>query len=319
MKTVIATVSILFASMVYGQQMNLNSQYLFNEMLVNPGATGGKDYIPVQLNFRKQWARFDGAPTTQFLSAHGSVGKNMGIGGVLYNDVSGPSRRTGMIFNTSYSLKLDQAGDHKLGFGLGLSITQNLLDLSVLNTYLPDDPALQLNYNHVMTPDGNTGVYYTFKDKAYVGISAYNLVQSNRALYRFPEVIFNPIARNYYLLGGYNFDIKKDYGINLSTLFQAIETGTFQFDVSAIFEYKDFIWAGGSYRFNDAVVAMIGGQVGPFKFGYAYDFTLSEIATYSNGSHEVFLELQLNKKASTSPNSNSSLPWLKRNRVYSPK
>ena len=52
---------------VQAQQVSLNSQYLFNEYILNPAAVGSKDYTPVQLNFRKQWTNFPGAPTTQFL------------------------------------------------------------------------------------------------------------------------------------------------------------------------------------------------------------------------------------------------------------
>jgi hypothetical protein len=60
---------------------------------------------------------------------------------------------------------------------------------------------------------------------------------------------------------------------------------------------------------------MAGGKAGPFKFGYSYDYTTSDIGDYSYGSHEVFLELQIFKK---SVESNSRVPWLKRNRIYSP-
>ena len=59
---------------------------------------------------------------------------------------------------------------------------------------------------------------------------------------------------------------------------------------------------------------LIGGQFGPFKFGYSYDYTLSDIGDYSQGSHEVFIEMQFQKSGG-----NSRTPWLKRNRIYSPK
>ena len=68
-----------FATSVWSQQIALNTQYLFNNMLVNPGATGTKNYIPVQLNFRKQWTNFPGSPTTQFLSCDSKLADNFGI------------------------------------------------------------------------------------------------------------------------------------------------------------------------------------------------------------------------------------------------
>lgn len=301
-------------SFVSAQQISLNSQYLFNEMMVNPGATGIKEYIPIQLNYRKQWVNFPGSPTTQFLTCNSAVGKKMGIGGTLYNDVSGPSRRTGLNFNTSYQLQLDANSDHQLGLGLGVSLTQHLIDVNKLTTYLPDDPALERGYNNQMVPDANFGVYYHYKDKGYAGLSAYNLVQLNRDLYDFENTIYNVLVRTYYFFGGYNFTLSDNFDLKTSTLVQGIETGTVQFDVTALCEYKKMVWLGVSYRHLDAVAFLGGGQIGPFKFGYAYDYTISDIGQYSAGSHEIFLELQLQR-----PTNSNRTPWLKRNRIFSPR
>jgi type IX secretion system PorP/SprF family membrane protein len=316
MKKYIIILFIGIAGVASAQQMSLNSQYLFNEMIVNPGATGTKEYIPVQLNFRKQWTSFPGAPTTQFLSAHSSVGKKMGFGGGLFNDVAGPSRRTGININTAYHLQLDAKNYHILGLGIGISLSQHLIDVTKLTTYLPDDPAVLRGYNNQMVPDANFGVFYRFKNKGFAGLSAYNLVQLNRDLYNFETTLSNTMRRTYYFIGGYEFELGKNFDLKTNTLVQGIETGTVQFDVTAIGVFRKFVWLGASYRHTDAVVMLIGGQAGPFKFGYAYDYTLSDIGKYSNGSHEIFLELQLYKNKSQNA---SSIPWLKRNRIYEPK
>lgn len=304
------------AGTVSAQQISLNSQYLFNEMLVNPGATGTKEYIPIQFNFRKQWTNFPGAPTTQFLSAHSAIAKKMGFGGVLFNDVAGPSRRTGLNINTSYQLQLDSRNEHKLGLGLGISMTQHLIDVTKLTTYLPNDPAVLRGYNNQMVPDANFGVFYHYKNKGFAGLSAYNLVQLDRDLFDFDNSLYNTMKRTYYFIGGYQFDLGKNFGLKTTSLVQGIETSTIQVDVSAIGLYKNILWLGASYRHTDAVVFLIGGQAGPFKFGYSYDYTLSDIGKYSVGSHEIFLELQLHKSNSKNP---STTPWLKRNRIYDPK
>ena len=316
MKKVLALLLIAGSSFIYGQQIALNSQYIFNEMIVNPGATGTKEYIPIQFNFRKQWANFPGSPTTQSLSAHSSVGKNMGFGGTLFNDVAGPSRRTGVNINTSYQLQLDKNKNHLLGFGLGVSFTQHMIDVNKLTTYLPEDPAVLRGFNNQLVPDANFGLFYRFKKKGFAGVSAHNLVELTRDLYDdFESTFINPLVRTYYFLGGYNFDLRKKWVLKASTLVQMIETGTAQFDLTTLASYNDMLWFGASYRHTDAVVFMAGGQAGPFKFGYSYDYTLSDIAGYSSGSHEVFIELQVNKKAT----SGSRVPWLKRNRIYAPK
>lgn len=313
MRKLIILAFVAFGSGAYGQQIALNSQYLFNEMLVNPGATGTKEYVPIQINFRKQWAGFPGAPTTQSISSHADLGNNFGFGGSVFNDVAGPSRRTGMNINGAYHLQLDRTGDHRLGLGLGVSLTQHMMDASQMETYLPDDPTIERGFNNQMVPDVNFGAFYHFKDKAFVGLSAYNLVEIKRDLYEFNTVFVNPLVRNYYLIGGYNFELKNDFGIKLTALGQMIETTTAQFDVTAIGTYKNRFWLGTSYRHLDAVVILGGVQFGPFKCGYAYDYTLSDIINHSTGSHEVFLELQIFKGGS------GSTPWLKRNRIYAPR
>lgn len=317
MKKVLIIVFAVVANHTFAQQISLNSQYLFNDMLVNPGATGSKDYIPIQFNFRKQWTNFPGSPTTQALSADAKIGRNMGFGGTVFNDVAGPSRRTGVNLNTAYHLQLDAQKRHYLGLGLGVNLSQNYIDENKITTYLPNDPAVTRGYNNQLVPDANFGVFYRFLDKGYVGLSGYNLVQTKRDLFSFEDKLYNPLVRTYYLYGGYNFVVGQKSKIKTSALVQAIETGTVQFDVTALYEWNDLFWIGASYRHTDAVAALAGVKIKIFRFGYSYDYTLSDIGRYSSGSHEVFLELQLFTKRGQQ--SSSRTPWLKRNRIYSPK
>jgi len=316
-KSILFLTGVLFLGVIKlnAQQISLNSMYLFNETLINPGATGSKDYIPVHVNFRKQWAGFSGSPTTQAITSHGHAGKRMGIGGTLFNDVAGPSRRSGININSSYHLRLDKADNHRIGLGLGMSSLKNTIDVNKLTTYLPEDPSVVRGFNNQMVPDANFGAFYYFKDKAFFGISAHNLAELQKDLYNFNDVLYNPLERTYYAMGGYNFKLKHGFGIRTSALFQMIETYTYQFDVTAIVTYKDMFWLGGSYRHTDSFVFLGGVQFGVFKVGYAYDYTISDIMNHSTGSHEVFMELQLFPTNSQ----NINTPWLQRNRIYSPR
>ena len=142
--------------------------------------------------------KFSGLPTTQFLSCDSKLADNFGIGGIVYNDVGGPSRRTGVNINAAYHLQLDSKKDHMLSFGLGVSLSQHIMDMSVLTTYLPDDPAVLNGYNNQMVPDANFGLIYTFKNNLFIGLSSYNLSQSKRDLYAFNNRLINPLARNYF-------------------------------------------------------------------------------------------------------------------------
>lgn len=316
-RNIFLTALVAISTTAFGQQIGLNSQYLFNEMVINPGATGTKDYTQVQLNFRKQWVRFPDSPTSQNVSANAYIGKNFGLGGIVTNEVAGPSRHTSLGINMSYLLPLSKDRNHKLGMGMGLSMGQHIIDETKLSTYLPNDPAVTRGFNNIMVPDANVGVFYYFKDKAFAGLSAKNLVQMNRDLYTFENPLLNLNVRNYYLIGGYNFKLSEKFDLKATTLLQAIETGTWQGDITLLGIYAKRLWLGGSYRHNDAVVFMGGAKFGPFRFGYSYDYTLSDIGDYSTGSHEVFLELQLTSRQKNGNGDGTKTPWIKRNRLYS--
>ena len=313
--------TLLIGSASFAQQIGLNSMYLFNETSINPGATGTKSYTQIQVNYRKQWVGFPDSPTSQYISANGNVGKNFGIGGIISNDVAGPSRHTGITFNGSYQLRLSKNNEHHIGMGLGVSLTQHVIDQSKLTTYLSDDPAVVRGYNNVVVPDANVGFYYYFKDKGFFGISGKNLVQANRDIYKFQNPFVNLNVRTYYAFGGYRFDLPKKFALKVAGMLQFIESGVWQAEGTLLAIYDNHVWLGGSYRYNDAAIVMAGLQFGPFKVGYSYGYTLSSIVKYSRGSHQIFLELQLFGKKSGNKATNedgSKVPWLKRNRIYSP-
>lgn len=299
--------------MLFGQQIALNTQYMFNEVMFNPGAVGSKDYITVHANVRQQWLGFEGAPSTQSVTSHAYLGKNMGLGGSIYNEVTGPSRRTGINVMGAYRLQLSKDKAHMLGMGLGLSMTQHIIDMNRLTTYLPDDPAILKGYNNRVVPDANVGFYYTYKDAGFAGISVRNVLQTSIDIYDYEIKVVNPMVRNYYVYGGYDFTLPKKWNLRPTAMFRMIDALVWQFDVSCTATYNKMVWFGASYRYNDAAAAMAGFQFGMFKLGYSYDFTLSDIKNYSSGTHELFMELQIFNK-----DGGSKVPWLKRNRIYTP-
>jgi hypothetical protein len=55
---------------------------------------------------------------------------------------------------------------------------------------------------------------------------------------------------------------------------------------------------GASYRFGDSVSALVGLQISnSFFIGYAYDYTVTDLNKYNNGSHEFILRYQYYKKS----------------------
>ena len=63
-----------------------------------------------------------------------------------------------------------------------------------------------------------------------------------------------------------------------------------QVDVNMNVIVKERYWGGITYRHQDAVV-LIGGLelLNGMRFGYSYDITVSKLASFSSGTHEVMV------------------------------
>ena len=89
------------------QQLPQYSQYMLNELAINPAVAGKDEYADVRSNNRYQWTGIVDAPRTYYLTVHGPIkAKNMGLGMSLYTDIVGPTRRTGINISYAYHLKL---------------------------------------------------------------------------------------------------------------------------------------------------------------------------------------------------------------------
>jgi len=298
----------LISTSAEAQQIALNSQYMFNEFSFNPGVAGTKNYAPLTFSFRRQWMGMNDAPVTQNLSFHSFVGRNTGAGVQLYNDVAGPTRRTGLSATFSYQMKTTEAT--RLSFGLSGSLTQFILDRNRLNTEIPGDVAIAGSTSNELIPDFNVGLYW-YGERHYIGVSGYNLLQSTNDLYDITTVVTSTLDRAIFANAGYLFPIGENFAIEPSAMFRYMLNAPFSVDANLKFVIKDKYWLGGSYRLNDAVSMMIGADFGVFELGYSYDMGMSKLATYNTGSHEVFITAKLSK------DKKERSPWHKRNRIYS--
>ncbi|MHC1705928.1 MAG: type IX secretion system membrane protein PorP/SprF [Bacteroidales bacterium] len=310
MKKIITIIMVLFTlQCVNAQQVSLTSQYMMNHFVLNPAIAGINDYIPINLNIRNQWINIKGAPVTESLSAHAYLGKNMGFGGCFFNDVTGPTRRTGLNLSLAYHLRLNKDYTQMLSFGLSGVFFQHFINIEQLTTDEPENMSIVNGFNNQFCQDANFGVYYQHKDKYYAGFSILNLLEAKKDLLNSTNTIKNPIKRTYYLNGGYFYEINENYGLEPSVLLQKQENTPVQMDINVRCSYKKMFWLGGSYRVNDAVVMMFAFDMKEFAVGYSYDLTLSEIRKHSAGSHEVNLIYRIFKKdAFTRHKINNSFP-----------
>ncbi len=284
-------VMIFVSSVGFGQQLALQSQYMFDKFTINPAFAGTQKGIPIHIGVRRQWSAIKEAPATQYLSTNMNIFGGLGAGVTLYNEAAGPTRRTGLGLAGAYQFTLFKSGEnhHQLSLGLSGTLNQHALDKKKLETYLPDDPTIIAAYENQLLPDATFGAYYHNSDKYFVALSIMNLIQTQTDIYNIANDVKNNFVRNYYLMGGVNIDASNVFTIQPTFLVQAIEALPMQFDISSRFIYENKYWIGASYRHQDAIVAMFGLNYSGVEFGYSYDVTTSNIKTYSNGSHELHL------------------------------
>ena len=291
------------------QQLPLYTQYINNGFLLNPAMAGFDGYTSLNLTARKDWVGLPGAPLTYSLSAqtrfiqqpHKMVSRpsginrmkmrtkgRVGLGGFVFNDVTGAISRTGINMSYAYHIYLYQS---QLSFGLSGQFFQFKIgdSLSFSNA---GDPLIGSGYNRVAyIPDANFGVFWTSRN-GFAGFSANQLFQSEVKLGS-GDLGNLKMYRHYYMLGGYRF-INERSGFEFEPSFLLKTSSQFlpQADFTMKVYYRSDYWAGFSYRTNGTVSSMFGVKADKFYIGYAIDFALSSIRKYSFGSHEVLLSLK---------------------------
>jgi type IX secretion system PorP/SprF family membrane protein len=295
MKTKIFSFVLMFTAIVsYAQQDAQFTQYMYNTININPAYAGSRGALSIFGLYRTQWVGLDGAPETSSFSVNTPINSsNLGIGVSLINDKIGPTNENTLSVDLSYTIQT--SADYKLSFGI--KGTGNLfnLDINKLNPVDQGDPQFQ-DLNSKFSPNVGAGVYY-HSDKAYIGLSVPNFIETNR--YDDNDVAIFKDKISYYLMGGYVFDINPDIKFKPAALVKMIEGAPLQADISANFMFIDKLVVGVAYRWSASLSAMVGFQISDGLYlGYGYDRETTNLNNYNSGSHEIFLRYELFKNNS---------------------
>jgi type IX secretion system PorP/SprF family membrane protein len=284
------------------QQVPLYSQYMLNGFLLNPAVAGSEGYTAINLTAREQWIGMKHAPGTYALSfqtrilkksyisrgssvkrrkSGGSSGSKVGLGGYIFSDRNGAVERTGIKGTYAYHINFRHS---QLSFGLSLVFYQFRLDDDLIHLLDPGDELWLGTHKAVFIPDADFGVFYTARNY-WGGFSVDQLFESTLKIgdSGYDRYI---MERNYYLIGGYDFELNRDVIFSPSTLVKYAENGKFQADFSGKFYFQQMFWGGLTYRTGSSIIILAGVSYDKFIFGYAYDIGLNSIMKYSHGTHE---------------------------------
>ncbi|MDP2542914.1 hypothetical protein CSC81_04580 [Tenacibaculum discolor] len=281
---------------VQSQQLPQFTQYMYNTISINPAYAGSRQVLSIVGLHRSQWAGLDRAPETQTLSIHTPLRNDkIGLGLSFINDQLGYEKFTYLYGDFSYTIQLND--DLKLAFGLKAGFTQYNIDDALIAAE-GSDPGISGIQNRWEPNIGSGLLLHT--NKWYVGLSAPRLLNIDHNDLEINGINYGVVDKvSYYLTGGYVFDVSDNVKFKPSTLLKATNGAPLSYDITANFLFNEKFWLGGSYRINEytgALGALVDFQVSrQFRVGYAYEYPLSDINQYSNGTHEILLMFELHK------------------------
>lgn len=288
-------ITVLGCTALQAQQLPQYSNYMINDYVLNPALSGTNDYFEVKSNNRYQWVGITDAPRTYILSANGPYKtKNMGYGGYVFTDITGPTRRIGLTFSYAYHAKLTET--LKLSLGLSAGLLQFSVDGSKITLHDQNDLYISNGMQSVLVPDFGFGALLRH-EKFFVGVSVPQLYQSKLKFFDYTTSTLSKLATHYFVTGGYKYSVNDNIRLEPSAMIKFVSPAPVKIDVGLRAIYKDMAWAGIAYRTNDAIVALVGYTYQNYlTFAYSYDITTTDLRNYSTGTHEIMFGLRFNNK-----------------------
>lgn len=285
---------VCFTSVI-GQQAPQYTQYMYNTAALNPGYTGTNANFEANVLFRSQWVGLDGAPETQSFTIQGRTGKKVGLGLTALNDNIGASNNVKVNGLFAYELTTGYHTKLSLGLNAGLDILN--IDWSK-GTYADGlDPVFSDNLSKTR-PIFGVGAFF-YAEKWYLGASTDNFLNSD--IYNDDSATVTDRKSQYYFMGGYVFDLSDSVKFKPAFLTKHIAGAPLTLDLSANFLLQEKVNLGLAYRYDDALSILAGIHLAKkFFVGYAYDYSITGLDNYNNGSHEIILKftvLDVNKRA----------------------
>ena len=303
---------ILIRQVVSAQQLPIYSQYLYNKFLINPAHAGSDGYTSLNLTAREQWIGYSGAPRTYSLSWQTRFLKKpydvklkasnrttyrpktdgkVGLGAYIFSDRNGLIQRTGFQVTYSYHMWIQEYT--QLSLGLAMTGYHFIINANETSFEDPSEPWLTDNLRKgVFVPDADVGLYI-LNPRFDFGVSAQQLFGAAAKIGDYAYRNFH-MNRHFYTFGSYYVPIANKQELEPAVLIKMSEELRPQADLGVTYIYDQSLWSGITYRTGGGLIANIRIKYVPKQtmktamfFGYAIDFTLSQIQRVTYGTHEL--------------------------------
>ncbi len=291
---------LLFSGISVSAQFDAQtSQHMLAPGAFNPAVAGESNDLLLTLQNRMQWVGIDGAPSTLLVNVSMPFvlgNRKHGFGLIIEKESIGLFSTQMLQLQYAYKKQLKSG---VLSFGIQGGILQEGFDASGIHIptsdyHISTDVSIPTGTLEGIIPDISAGAWYQ-NERLYAGFSVSHLLETAVKLKTGPDDTSkdNPqmvASRSYYLTNGYNIVLPNPlYTLQPSFLLKTDLTA-WQLDLSGRVFFKDKYWGGLGWRFQDAIIVLAGIKLPQgLSIGYSYDISTSAVASFSGGSHELFM------------------------------
>lgn len=293
--------SILLLSLITtpgsAQQLMTSSLYELQGNLHNPALAGLHQQTVLGASYRSMWSGIEGSPVTALVYGSTFLQKaNIGIGGYLYSDVTGPTSRRGI--QTSYAYHIPLQNGAQFSVGLEARFQQFAIDKARLIDALQNDPVMGGAANR-FKGDAGLGIAYT-NSNWQLGASVSQLIQSKLDFYSGNLVRSQEarLYRHFYLHGSYQWQVDENTRIIPNFLVIYLPNAPTELQAGARVEHRELFWWGLSLRARQSWMLSAGVKVQKkMTIGYSFDIYSTPLSVFEQGpnAHEILLRYQLRK------------------------
>lgn len=294
LKHIAVVVMLFFGAQSFAQQDPQFTHYMYNMSGINPAyATDNPGTISVGGLYRTQWVGAVGAPKTVTAFLHSGIAKRLEAGlSVVSDEIGDVVKENNIYADIAYVIPISER--NKISFGVKAGAT--FFDADFNGFQYSDanpDPAFAENI-HKVFPNVGAGVYF-FGDNYYVGLSAPNLLKTKHLEKGNGIQTIGVEEIHYFITGGYVFDISENFRLKPAMMAKAVQGAPISFDFTANALFSNRFEIGAAYRLDDSISGLAGFYITPdLRIGYSYDYTLTNMADFNSGTHEIFVLFDLN-------------------------
>ncbi|MEM9917483.1 MAG: type IX secretion system membrane protein PorP/SprF [Bacteroidota bacterium] len=299
---VLSAFLLLLSDSVFAQQEFQFTQFMHNQLFINPAYAGARDMTSLLAIYRNQYAGFKGSPESKLVSVNTPIlGQKVGFGLSVSNHTAGLTNL--WYASMAYSYKLQLTKETAIRFGLQGSMRYYGFDFEDPSVFIRDrrDPSLSEDMESKYTGNFGAGLYFTYK-QFYAGLSVPHFFPNEITLNRtnLVDVVAKEVP-HFYFTTGVMIPVSEKLHLKPAALFKYVNNAPFDLDVnvSMVFDYR--ITAGLSYRHGgdgpgESVDLLFMYQHKSIGVGIAYDYGISGLSSEANGSFEVLLRYDFIKE-----------------------